>query len=169
MTVVQLTSGKVKIRPAVVADLGFIIKSWSMSNSEFVTETLHIQEPEMFTSVMKLISAVTHPTITELCKGAKTVLVACDPNNLDNLHGFIVVDQGTIFPIVHYCFVKFGVRKQGIATALFEVALCHCGIPPVIVNCTHWGYIVGRIAPNHGLVYNPTQKKQHNKKEMNSQ
>lgn len=69
------------------------------------------------------------PTVLLLLNKALVKLVACDDLDPEHILGWLVagpVGEDSV-PVIHYAFTKYGVREQGICTALARVALLTMG------------------------------------------
>jgi ribosomal protein S18 acetylase RimI-like enzyme len=97
----------ITIRPPKQDDSAFIISSWVSSFQ---------QQLDPFVTI-KTVAKSYRPHI-ERCLSKSSILVACLTDDPDCIIGYIAFDDEA----VHYCYVKYACRRQGIATKLLDQA-----------------------------------------------
>ena len=146
-----MTAPNVTISNAGPHDDGFIIDAMKSSFSNFMMASLDTCSSSNVATDEGAFFNVLSRSIYSCIKNASVKLVARDPDDPTLLHGFIVADP----PVVHYVFTKFASRKHGIAKALLSAINLGPNEP---IRCTHWGFLMGQLAPKYGLIYTPNTK-----------
>lgn len=126
------------IREPTSDDTNFVLNSWMKSLRTAVPNI----ESDVFYSFQKMI-------ILKLLSKA-TLLVACNPEDLDQIFGWIVFSNKEGVTVVHYVYVKQPFRLNGIANGLFEVVR-----PKEIRMATHWTKHFEILKDKWKLIYNP--------------
>lgn len=121
-----------QLREMTDADRSFIISSWlkSYRNADSVT---HLSNDVYYTGHAKLINDLL---------ATSNVTIACDPSYPTSMFGYIVHDAN----VAHYLYVKYSLRRHGVATMLYEAA----GKPSV---ATHFTFVVPKLP--FKFVHNP--------------
>lgn len=118
----------VKVRPTVKTDWPYIIGSWAGSLKRDHSRSAKSLEQSIGERLIKLMA-----------RGA-TFLTACDPDNEGQILGWCCFEK----PLIHYVFVKFYYRGQGIARQMLaELADCR------LVYCTDWTDDATAVAKRH--------------------
>ncbi len=104
----------VAYREAGDGDQAFIMDSWlrSCKHSRYVGP---IPMDEYTATMSKWVGNI-------LKRDGVQLILAVNPEFEDQIFGFICVERGFRFPVVHYCYVKQPYRKLGIARGLFEAS-----------------------------------------------
>lgn len=132
----------ITIRPALESDVAFIFRSWlkSYKNSWFaknIENTIYYSE---------------HHKVLERLMSEKTVLIACNSDDTDQIYGFMCCEKTEGINVIHFIYVKHVFRNMGIAKRLLEVQ----GHDPKTAGVyTHHTRIAEKLAPKANLVYHP--------------
>lgn len=104
----------VAYRLARESDQAFLMDSWlrSCKHSRFIGP---IPMDEYAACMSRWVTAI-------LKRPGVEVLIACNPEDDDQIFGFICHEQGFRLPLVHFTYVKQPFRKFGIARGLFGAA-----------------------------------------------
>lgn len=116
----------IHIRTATPSDHPFIYNSWLKyfkNNSYFARRIKSAIFFEWHHSAIERI----------LARQTSLALIACDPENEDVIHGYLVIERGEK-PVIHWVFVKEAFRRLGIASALIEAS----GVTFPNAYFTHW-------------------------------
>lgn len=101
---------KVQLRPANAEDISFIFNSWlkSFRNSYF---SKNIVNTVYFTEQHKVIEGILKTS---------TVIVACNPDDISQVYGWICAERIDGIFCLHYLYVKHSFRSLGIGRILFN-------------------------------------------------
>lgn len=110
-----------KIRPYQEGDYGFILDSWLKNYKDHCSTS-----PSMYWAEQKLI-------IDRLLKTADTY-VLCSPEDETALHGYVCGEMGRY---IHYVYIPFKLRKNGLARELIRHLL---GSYPETIVSSHAGF-----------------------------
>lgn len=148
VTAPQIRLTNVRIEPAKIADIAFVIDSWCNDENISVGRPSEIDEQTFKVGqrarVLRLLSSSSCAVARDLkpAEPGKDLLGWC-------LYSF---DRATLRPIVHFTYVKAKARRQGIAGALLQAA----GVRPEKgAWCTHNRAYLRKAVRRSGLVYNP--------------
>jgi hypothetical protein len=129
-------SAEIIYRDATIDDVNFILSSWLKSyrpSAPLVSDEVYFREHKAL--VMQLIQR-------------SAVHIACDPSYPLSIYGYAVVEQGA----VHYVYVKFALRKFGVARALLKRAGVES--PFAVSHLSETGLRILRAHPG-AFIYNP--------------
>jgi hypothetical protein len=134
---VSLPGGGVRVRPAKESDMGLIVNTWTMSQ---LRQRRHQED-------------VKHEVRVWLDK-PKAIIVACHPQDVDQLFGFAVGDRDTEGAIVRFIAVKQAFQKMGIGSMLLQKLL------PLInwdemgtIRCSTWSPACDALCERYNLEY----------------
>lgn len=132
----------IHFRAATQEDVGFIFNSWLKSfrnsmHAKFISNTIYYTEH--------------HKLVERLLKENK-VVVACNPEDPNQLYGYICASEVEGFFVCHYVYVKQTYRNMGLGKEL----LAQFNHEPTKAGLyTHHTRIADRLAPRYNLVYHP--------------
>lgn len=132
----------VMVRPATASDLGFIFNSWLNSYKESAYGGKYQTKPVFFAN---------HKPIVQAIVASADALVACNPDEHDQIFGYIVFNRPNV---VHYTYVKHSFRKFGIAKTLFQHAV-DISKPVEITHITEFYELVKKNHRDLFITYNP--------------
>jgi len=130
------------IRPAKEDDIPFIFNSWlkSYRNSHFCKLLVN----EVYFSEH-------HKVIQNLIKHS-TVLIACNPEDENQLYGYLVASKEQNILCLHYIYIKHAFRNFKIASSLLQ-SISHD--PSQAAIYTHHTRICDKLAEKYNLLYHP--------------
>lgn len=139
---------EVTVRGLLPEDISYIIDSWVQSyryspDIQGVDENLY--KVEMRNRVYREISK-------------HTVIVACDPQDIHAIYGWICFIPPTVFghlPVVLYILVKRTLWKRGIGCGLVDLARASGSDPEGPVWCYDWTMQMRGFADKVGMMRNP--------------
>ena len=127
------------IREANQDDLSFIQNSWIRSFRKSVLQINdNIYGREQHKLVNKLISR-------------SNCWLACNPDELYQIYGYIIFEKLAEIGIMHYVYVKSPYRRYGIATRLFKMIEHDSQYPCIVTHYTQWNKHLG----SWNLTWNP--------------
>ena len=137
-----MNTPKILLRPAASEDVSFIFSSWlkSFRNSFFakpIDNTVYFSEQ--------------HKLIEKLVKQAP-VIMACNPDDISQIYGFICAQRIEGVFCLHYLYVKHSFRKLGIGRALVNSFEHDSSSAGVYTHHTACGEILKH---KFNLVYHP--------------
>ena len=137
-----MTKVPLKFRAPTVSDKSFIFNSWLKS----------FRHSPLAKPLCNEVYFKNHKVIVENILKRSRVLIACNPEDEDQIYGYIVyepiIDDITV---LHYVYVKFTYRKLGIARTIVEGSI---DIKNPILY-THHTETVKRIKDKLDLIYDP--------------
>lgn len=101
---------ELRIRPAVSTDVPYMMKCYlenmrdAHGGRRVSSEVFYVQERR----------------VVERLLNEATVLVATSRNDLDYLLGYLIAEASDAGPVLHWCYVRYDLRRLGIARALVE-------------------------------------------------
>lgn len=112
------------LRPMVDGDLPFVVDSW-LKTFQFGKNRRHCDRGNFFRCHF--------PVVRFLLERSSRRVIACDPENPDNIQAWCVGDvRNDRLPIVHYCYVRESFQDQPLAPLLFNAVTG--GAPKVILS-----------------------------------
>lgn len=133
---------QVTLREASQTDVGFIYNSWlkSYRSSPNVSKVHH-----------QLYYAGQHKLIENLLKACK-VIVACNPEDSEQIYGFIIGEEIDSVLCIHFVYVKQPFRALGIGKLLLN-AFKH----NIDTTCiyTHHTVVGGKLAEKYNIYFHP--------------
>lgn len=142
----------VAIRQGAVSDLALIRNSWTKSYGKH-SPAGDCRAGSWARIPQAVYEYEQHRLIGRLLERA-LVLVACNPEDADQIFGYIVAEQQEQ-PVYHYLYVKDSFRKLGIATQLYGAAAQVLGGERAW--STHWTPVIAGVIDKRKLAirYNP--------------
>ena len=128
------------LRSSIESDVNFIYNSWLKSLKQ------------SFDCIDNKIFYDNHKKIIEKILSTATVTVCCNPEDEEQIFGYIVHEKYTDLSLVHYIYVKHTYRKYGFATKLIDSVENNSGLPHIATSHTRMFEIIG---PKWGLIFNP--------------
>lgn len=101
------------IRQGIEQDVPFVISSWLKSYRQ--SNSASSMEGDTYFS--------THGKAIKHLLPYFRSAIACDPDNIQDIYGYIVYHESVSVPIIHYIYVKKHFRTMKIATRLLDIAL----------------------------------------------
>lgn len=140
----------VSIRVAELADIPFIFNSWLKS----------YRDAPAVKNVPNTIYFSEHHKVIEHILNAKglMILVACNPDDRDQICGYIVGELSENDSIVHWLYCKHPFRKMGIGRAL-EAAFLDLAPAKQALTYTHMSKISDRIQRLKSYTFNPYKQR----------
>lgn len=132
----------IRIRPANEEDIAFIFNSWlkSYRNSLFARD---VPPPVYFAE---------HHKVLETLVKTNTVLIACNPEESNQIYGYMVGGQLEGVFVLHYAYVKHPYRGLGVGKLLLKAFNHDRNIAGFHTHSTR----IGRdIAIRYNLIYSP--------------
>lgn len=132
----------IRFREANETDVGFIFNSFlkSFRDSYFarnISSTIYFNEH--------------HKIIESLLKKAK-VNIACNPNDVSQIYGYVISEKIDNTFVLHYIYVKQTFRKMGIGKKLLEIS----GHDKEVAGCySHHNKISEKLSAKYNLIYHP--------------
>ena len=132
----------IRIRPATEEDIPFIFNSWlkSYRNSFFARD---VPPPVYFTE---------HHKVLEDIVKTNTVLVACNPDESNQIYGYMVAGTVDNVFVLQYAYVKHPYRSLGVGKLLLKAFNHEKGTAGFHTHSTRAGR---DIAIKYNLVYSP--------------
>lgn len=127
-----------RIRPAVEADLPFVVHSW-----------LHSYASTGAKASSSSVYWDHHPNLVKAALGRSSVLVACPDDDPESILGWICIDRVGKHGLIHYVYVKHPFRRLGIASALLAP------LRPVPMCITHKTSVTEKMNLPSYWVHNP--------------
>jgi GNAT superfamily N-acetyltransferase len=118
------------LRPSYENDLKFLLNSWSISH--WHKNTYH-KKCSPFNSYREMMNK----RIIDIIKSNAQVIIACDPDNLDNIYAYIVYNKIIKNPIIHWIYVKSEYRNKGLGKALIGKTGINPYLPIVITHISN--------------------------------
>lgn len=109
-----LAPGLVAFRPAVEEDTRFILSSWLRSHRD-----ARLARAWTNTVYYRVWHTVARRLLDRTATGEVVVLVACNAEHPDQIFGWVAVEPRR--HLLHYVYVKFPFRRQGIARELLKI------------------------------------------------
>ena len=129
----------VHLRPGKAADLNFILSSWLQS---YRIGMKNISNAVYYDNMRPLAMKVLE---------CSSVLIACAPDDEDQILGFVVFRRQYDLAIVSYLYVKQSHRKLGIADHLFQ----HAAAGDEVTIATHFLPWLDAAFKKRSIVFNP--------------
>jgi hypothetical protein len=127
-----------KIRKAKGEDIDYITSTWLRSVYE---HSRHDFKKDVF-----------YPNHNRMIKERLPFLkclVACNPEDEDQIYGYLVFNPG----VVHFAYTKSFFRRFGVFNGLIKEA----GINPVEIHASHKGPMYEFLKSKHQIIFNPYQ------------
>lgn len=105
---------KILHRPMQDKDRNFVLNSFLCSYRKSPT-AVNIRNKEYYSLHGRLVNAVLQVETTK-------VLLACNPEDPDQIYGYLIYDDSNLVKTVFYCYVKLPFRRQKIARGLLQEA-----------------------------------------------
>lgn len=124
---------KIKIRDPREDDINWILSSWIKSWTNSLTGKCSCGMQHKIN--LEWATAAQHLMCQNLLKKSR-VLVACNPDNIDQMLAYIVYQPDT--RILHWLYTKHPFRQVGLAGALMRAAFSVIGMDCDHIKVTHW-------------------------------
>ena len=124
----------IKIRPPKQEDSAFIVTSWASSAKKLLDQSI---PSDVHYDYYK-------PLIIKLLESKPKIIIAASKDDDDHILGYTIVHQD----VLQYMYVKYVVRRQGIAKMMYDLV----GKPKIISHKPVWWH---KYLANDRLVYNP--------------
>lgn len=140
----QLTA-LIKHRPLKPSDMNFIYSSWlkSYRQSDWAKD---ISNDVFFTQHKEIIDNI-------IARPTTSVIVICNPNDDDQLYGFLVHEVAGSSAAVHFVYMKYNFRKLGIMKNLMGVYGYTTSTSPVFISHIPRNYET--LKTRYNLVFSP--------------
>ncbi len=126
------------IRDGRPGDVNLVVNSWITSHAAFTKADGHV------------VRYVHHPALVLDLVQRCSVVVACDPDDHDEVYGWLCHELVKGELVIHYLFVKFPFRRSGIADQLYEHVAT--GRP---FTATHAGFLMPELRAKYVLIFDP--------------
>ena len=133
----------VEIRTGVAEDVPLILNSWMKAHREsdeckFLDYTLY---HKMFRPILVNILS------------RSSVIVAHNPEDVNHIYGYAVVEYVDTDTVLHYCYSKYTFRRFGVCRQLLEFAIPTVGQTPTFLTFAGKSFPI--MQEKFHLVYNP--------------
>lgn len=91
-------------------DGSFILDSWVRENREQYPNNL-VDKSLFYTEEKKIVKILITKSL---------ILIACNPDDTDQIYGYLVFEKIEDIPIIHFLYVKLLFRENGVAKQLIE-------------------------------------------------
>lgn len=132
----------IHLRQAIEPDASFIFSSWLKS----------FRHSRLAGNVASSIYFTEHHKIIESLLTQCKTLVACNPEDKNQIFGYLCYEEIDGILVIHYVYTKHTFRKMGIAECLINEVREDDSVACMFTHCTNSGE---RIAPKFKCVYHP--------------
>lgn len=129
---------EILLREGMESDANFVIDSWCGSYRHNI----------VFGAIPKDIYFKNYRKFTVKILGVSRLIVACNPEDKEQIYGYLVYRVIGDMPVLSYMFVKQAFRKFGIATMMLNVFPNAKLITHIMPNLESW-------LKKHGCVFDP--------------
>ena len=134
----------VRIRLAVENDVNYIVKTW---------REVYGQDSLWAKRMDRHVYHSFHRKICEELLRTATTAVACNNDDPTHILGFMVGERLRGALTMHFAFVRYELRKWGVAKLMLTEVFGHQAGEPIV--STHWTHVCDDLPAAYRLVYNP--------------
>jgi ribosomal protein S18 acetylase RimI-like enzyme len=133
----------IRMRKATDEDVSFIFNSWlkSFRDSGFLCR-----------AVPNTIYFQNHHKIIQKILKRSVINIACNPQDLSQIYGYVIGEYIDNIFVLHYIYVKHSFRKMGVARQLYNTFNHDTGNASC---CSHLTKMTEKFLPKYNLVYHP--------------
>ena len=133
---------KVRIRPALEADVPFIFSTWLRS----------YRDSNFANNISTTVYYAEHHKVVEKLLKSSEVFIACADDDISELYGYICAQKVDGILVVHYAYVKHSFRHLGIGAQLLAVLEYD---PTKASIYTHMTKTARSLATKYGFIHSP--------------